>query len=200
MTVAIARRERLADAAIDTLAREGLRGLTHRAVDRAAGVPEGSCSYYFRTRQALLAATVDRLAELDAAEIAALPAPAGRTEISEAGAAEAVARMVERWVTTAARTRMLARYELALEATRRSELRATLVAAGARFRAIAEELLTALGAAEPARQAPIFVACVDGLIFDHLAGAGALDLTPDELRAALADLLRAFAGPGRRVD
>jgi DNA-binding transcriptional regulator YbjK len=199
VTVATARRERLADAAIDTLAREGLRGLTHRAVDRAAGVPEGSCSYYFRTRQALLAATVDRLAELDAADIAALPAPPDPDGIGAADAVETLARMVERWVTTG-RFQMLARYELALEATRRSELRATLVAAGARFRAIAERLLTALGAAEPARQAPIFVACLDGLIFDHLAGAGALELTPDELRAALADLLRAFAGPGGRAD
>jgi DNA-binding transcriptional regulator YbjK len=199
VTVAITRRERLADAAIETLAREGLRGLTHRAVDRAAGVPEGSCSYYFRTRQALLAATVDRLAELDAGEIAALPVPARRTEIGAADAVEAMATMIERYLVTG-RTRMLARYELALEATRRGELRAALVAAGARFRDIAEGLLAAAGAAEPARQAPIFVACVDGLIFDHLAGAGALDFTPDELRAALLDLLRAFTVPGGRGD
>lgn len=199
MTVAITRRERLADAAIDTLAREGLRGLTHRAVDRAAGVPEGSCSYYFRTRQALLAATVDRLAELDAAEIATLPVPSCRTEMGATGAVEALATMIERYVATG-RTRMLARYELALEATRRGELRASLVAAGARFRVIAEGLLAAAGATEPARQAPIFVACLDGLIFDHLAGAGDLQLAPGELRVALLELLRAFAGPGGRGD
>ncbi|GAA4507104.1 TetR/AcrR family transcriptional regulator [Actinoallomurus oryzae] len=197
--MAITRRERLADAAIDTLAREGLRGLTHRAVDRAAGVPEGSCSYYFRTRQALLAATVDRLAELDAAEIATLPVPSCRTEMDATGAVEALATMIERYVATG-RTRMLARYELALEATRRGELRASLVAAGARFRVIAEGLLAAAGATEPARQAPIFVACLDGLIFDHLAGAGELELTPGELRAALLELLRAFASPGGRGD
>ncbi|WP_329259040.1 TetR family transcriptional regulator [Actinoallomurus sp. NBC_01490] len=197
--MAITRRERLADAAIDTLAREGLRGLTHRAVDRAAGVPEGSCSYYFRTRQALLAATVDRLAELDAAEIATLPVPSCRTEMGATGAVEALATMIERYVATG-RTRMLARYELALEATRRGELRASLVAAGARFRVIAEGLLAAAGATEPARQAPIFVACLDGLIFDHLAGAGDLQLAPGELRVALLELLRAFAGPGGRGD
>ncbi len=55
------------------VADEGLRGLTHRAVDRRAGLPEGTCSAYLRTRQALqvavtqyvaaaLAADVDRLA------------------------------------------------------------------------------------------------------------------------------------------
>ena len=57
----MSRRALIADAAISTLARDGMRGLTHRAVDRTAGLPEGSASYYFRTRQALLQATVERL-------------------------------------------------------------------------------------------------------------------------------------------
>ena len=33
------RRQRLADAGLAVLAREGARGLTHRALDREAGVP-----------------------------------------------------------------------------------------------------------------------------------------------------------------
>ena len=65
----MSRRAEIADAAISTLARDGMRGLTHRAVDRAAGLPEGSASYYFRTRQALLQATVERLAELDSTDM-----------------------------------------------------------------------------------------------------------------------------------
>ncbi|SDL36900.1 hypothetical protein SAMN05421869_12541 [Nonomuraea jiangxiensis] len=40
--------------AIRLLAAEGMRGLTHRAVDRAADLPDGSTPYYVRTRQALL--------------------------------------------------------------------------------------------------------------------------------------------------
>jgi hypothetical protein len=48
----MSRRALIADTAISTLARDGMRGLTHRAVDRAAGLPEGSASYHFRTRQA----------------------------------------------------------------------------------------------------------------------------------------------------
>src|SRR6266568_2291300 len=66
---AMSRRALIADAAISTLARDGMRGLTHRAVDRAAGLPEGSASYYFRTRQALLQATVERLAELTSTDM-----------------------------------------------------------------------------------------------------------------------------------
>ncbi|MER6610537.1 TetR family transcriptional regulator [Streptomyces sp. NPDC000927] len=67
------RQKQLADAAIETLAAAGMRGLTHRAVDRRAGLAEGSCSYCFRTRQALLRAAVERLAEADMADAAALP-------------------------------------------------------------------------------------------------------------------------------
>ena len=38
------RRRLLVNAAIEVVAANGLRGLTHRAVDREAGLPEGSCS------------------------------------------------------------------------------------------------------------------------------------------------------------
>lgn len=57
----------VADAAVTVLAREGLRGLTHRAVDREAALPQGSTSNCFRTRQDLLAAVVAHLEALDLA-------------------------------------------------------------------------------------------------------------------------------------
>ena len=41
---------------------QGLRGLTHRAVDRRAGLPEGSCSAYLRTRRALQGALTEHVA------------------------------------------------------------------------------------------------------------------------------------------
>src|SRR5690554_348980 len=67
------RRQQLADAALATIAREGSHGLTHRAVDRAAGMAEGTTSYYFRSRLLLLQAAVHRLAQLDGQMLAALP-------------------------------------------------------------------------------------------------------------------------------
>ncbi len=48
------RRDDLLDAAICVLGESGIRGLTHRAVDAAAGLPAGSASNLFRTRDALL--------------------------------------------------------------------------------------------------------------------------------------------------
>ena len=44
------RRREILDAAVEVLAEQGLKGLTHRAVDRRAGLSEGSSSAYFRSR------------------------------------------------------------------------------------------------------------------------------------------------------
>jgi len=57
----------ITDAAIEVLAAQGVKGLTHRAVDTAADLPPGSTSYYLRTREALMEAAVQRLVETDEA-------------------------------------------------------------------------------------------------------------------------------------
>jgi len=201
----MSRRAEIADAAISTLARDGMRGLTHRAVDRAAGLPEGSASYYFRTRQALLQATVERLAELDSTDMppgtdmppradmppsTGLPASPGQDLDAFAAAA---ARIVESWLTSG-RERQLARYELALEATRRPELRQVLVASGATIRAMVASQFAAAGVRQPGERAADFVAFLDGLLFDQIAGAGARELTSADLRAAIRALLAAVTG------
>jgi hypothetical protein len=73
-----ARSRQVSDAAIAVLAEHGARGLTHRAVDQAAGLPPGTTSNYARTRSALLALTLARIAELDAADgVAGADRPAG---------------------------------------------------------------------------------------------------------------------------
>ncbi|MGB1026107.1 MAG: TetR/AcrR family transcriptional regulator, partial [Rhodospirillaceae bacterium] len=52
------------DATISLLARAGLDGVTHRAVDAQAGLPQGSTSYYFAKKSALLMAAAEHLATL----------------------------------------------------------------------------------------------------------------------------------------
>jgi DNA-binding transcriptional regulator YbjK len=63
------RRRELCDAAITVLAELGSRGLTHGQVDRCAGVPDGTTSYYYRTRTALLRGVSKRIAEIDVANL-----------------------------------------------------------------------------------------------------------------------------------
>jgi DNA-binding transcriptional regulator YbjK len=187
----MSRRAVIADAAISTIARNGMRGLTHRAVDRAAGLPEGSASYYFRTRQALLQATVERLAERTTTDLLGTPAPP--THDRDALAAFA-ADLIESWLTTG-RERLLARYELALEATRRPELRETLVDSGATIRNVVADRFAAAGVRDPHERAADFTAFIDGLLFDQIAGAGTRKLTGAELRATIAALLAAVTMP-----
>jgi DNA-binding transcriptional regulator YbjK len=191
----VSRRTEIADAAINTLARDGMRGLTHRAVDRAAGLPEGSASYYFPTRQALLQATVDRLAELDSADMLSGTALSELPRQDLDAFASVAAGIVETWLTTG-RERQLARYELTLEATRRPELRQALVTAGAAIRAMVASHFAAAGIRQPGERAADFVAFLDGLLFDQIAGAGTRDLTSADLRGAIRALLAAVTAAG----
>lgn len=190
----------IADAAITVLARSGLRGLTHRAVDEAAALPPGSTSYYFRTRAALLDATVARLAELDLAPAEQLPAgsaPEGAvpTPDSPAEVAGLLAAMLNDSLTRH-RDRTLARYELSLEATRRPALRATLDQAGLSFRRLAAMMLAGLGSAAPERHARMLIAYCDGMLFDSIAGAGqAAPPSAEELRTGLTELLTGILQP-----
>ena len=85
-----------------------------------------------------------------------------------------IAGVLDGWLTTG-RTRTLARYACLLEATHHPELR-TILEYGAASRTQARALLA--GAADPAQAGDHFVACVDGLLFDRLAGAGALSAPP----------------------
>ncbi|MET7503067.1 TetR/AcrR family transcriptional regulator [Streptomyces microflavus] len=164
------RRDLIADAAISTVASAGLRGLTHRAVDTAAGLPAGSTSYYFRTRSALISACYLRLAALSVTDVDRWQAEHGAPDPDSA--AEALAALLHHWLT-AARDRQLARFELSLEATRRPELRADLETAGLAARSRATTLLASLGAPRPEQAAELLVAWTDGLLYDRLAGAPA---------------------------
>ena len=182
------RTRQVGDAAIAVLAEQGARGLTHRAVDHAAGLPPGTTSNYARTRAALLTLALSRIAELDLAE--------GSAGVAGSGLADAVAQMVHRWITEPGqRQRFLARLELAFEATRRPELRAAYDEMGRAFRVRAVRLLAAAGSAHPERDAWTLIAWVEGTAFYALAGAGGTAVPSlAELRAQVANLLAGLCG------
>lgn len=180
------RRTVIADAAISTIAREGMRGFTHRAVDRTAQLPEGSTSYYFRTREALMFAALARMAELDTLDIGDAPTHGGTADFETM--TDLLMRVVQAWLTHG-RERALARYELTLESTRRPALREKMVSYGSGFRLLTEQSFAAAGASEPQRRARTFVAHLDGLMLHQLTRVGAGELDEDGLRSACQDLL-----------
>lgn len=187
------RGELIADTAIDLLAERGLRGLTHRAVDEAAGLPQGSTSNHARTREALLETAVRRLAVREARvlEPREMPGP----DAGPDALVEALARALHRYLTRH-RHLAVARYELALEATRRPALRALYDREGAgTFREPLVAMLTAAGSAEPERHALSLIAWCDGVMFSCTAGSYHSTVpTLEELRAGLGELLRGMLG------
>ena len=154
------RRTRIADAALTLLAREGARGLTHRAVDVELQLPSGSTSYYCRTRSALLLAAAERLLELDTADM---------TRVSDDRAG--VASLLDRWLSPAGRMRSLARMELLLAAARDPEL-GFMARARERFidHAVAAQRGSASGEDPQAARltATALIALVDGLTLHGL--------------------------------
>ena len=179
-----ARRTAIADAAIEVLASQGMRGLTHRAVDRGAALPSGSTSYYFRTRQALLQAIVNRLVELDQADQA--DETPGDIDALVASAADAL----DLWLSRH-RSRTLARYACLLEATRYPEFEA-IRQAGAVFREYAGAVLARAGAPDPQWRGRLLVAAIDGLLFDRLANTGGVTAPEPGTPASRADLRAAI--------
>jgi DNA-binding transcriptional regulator YbjK len=192
------RRRQLLDAAVAVLAAEGLRGLTHRAVDRAAGLPEGSCSAYLRTRSALQQALAEHVSGHLLADVDAL-AERLRTD-PDCDGVTATRDLLLHWLEDP--DLLLARLELTMAARRDPELarllaeqRARLVdvvagvtpgavaAAGAEG---AEGAEGADGSPDPGR-AEALVAAYDGLLIAALAKPAAA--RSPFLRQAL-DLLR----------
>ncbi|MGW1177879.1 TetR/AcrR family transcriptional regulator [Kitasatospora sp. NPDC002543] len=212
----------IADAAIALIAERGLRGLTHRAVDEEAGLPAGSTSNLARTRAALLELALTRIVEREteeypvlaedppAARSSAMLSPAARSSTARSPAtlppvaappAPAAARDllvrvgadVLYQALTSGRRLTLARLELALEATRRPELRVVYDRLGGRFADIAAELLGRSGSADPAADARRLIRWCDGVLFNATAGSGHWHIpAPEELRDEVARYLSAL--------
>ena len=113
-------RQRVLDAAIDLLGREGVRALTHLRIDQRAGLPKGTASNYFRTRASLLKGVVDTMvaSELPAVAHAFMPATVD----------DLVDEMVNLFDFMTGPNRVLtsARLAMIVEASHDEELRSTL--------------------------------------------------------------------------
>jgi DNA-binding transcriptional regulator YbjK len=162
------RRAVIAEAALEVLEADGGRGLTHRAVDRRAGLPQGSTSNYFQTREALLTAALLRLVELEQPAVRALEALVPDGPYEPHRAAELVAEVVRGWLTPDRAGLALARYELFLEARRRPQFQIALDEVRREYLLLAEQLLPTAGCRDPHRHAPQLLALLDGLLLNQL--------------------------------
>lgn len=117
------RKTRILEETLSLLAQKGVAGTTHRAVDEAAGLPQGSTSYYFSRKALLLEAAAGHLAtviEEDCEQVrrhfAHLVAAGRRDE-----AIEYVCRDLLKYAEDG-RTQLLARFEIEMAGARAPEL------------------------------------------------------------------------------
>jgi DNA-binding transcriptional regulator YbjK len=135
------RRRELCDAAIQLLADAGAKGLSHLKVDAKAGVPEGTTSFYFRTRSALLRAVAERVAELDLANLQSVADSAG---LDQDSSASMLAKLVIQSGEEPQLSRTKARYELTMQANRDPAVAATLQRATDAFTKLHHDILVQL--------------------------------------------------------
>ncbi|MFI5693854.1 TetR/AcrR family transcriptional regulator [Kribbella sp. NPDC051586] len=169
----MARREQIAEAGVRLIARSGVRTLTHLLVDKEAGLPRGSTSYYARTRRDLTALVVERLSDDTQSDLDGLAIP---PTLSHAQAVQVVVELLDHLAQR--EDAQAARYALLFELRNDDKLRA-LLTVDAPVREIlveqAEKLLQAVGVADPSRHATDLVGLLDALLMYRTAQAAPVD-------------------------
>jgi DNA-binding transcriptional regulator YbjK len=183
------RRTLIADTTLRLLGQRGARGLTHRAVDKEAGLPPGSTSYYCRRRQDLLALAFRRHAELDHRDIAAQAEAHSGKPLSLDRVADVMARQIERWGRAKYPHQLAARFEIFLAASRDPALAAVTAESRDRFLATLRAALSALELRDPATVSAALIAFTEGVLLDQ-ARAGKPVLGAAALRATLLAILQ----------
>jgi len=189
------RQRDLLEAATRVVAGAGLRGLTHRAVDREAGLPEGTCSAYLRTRLALLTALSEHVAARFATDIEQVTHRI-EEESARTGppgpALDETSALLRRWLADP--DLLLARMELTLEGVRQPELAAVFLRQSEQLvDLVAHAMAPVRRVGEDLRaRAATLIAALDGVLLR------ALRQDPDHreqaLETSLALLLQALLG------
>lgn len=162
------RRLALLEATLRVIARDGAAGASHRAVAAEAGAPLGSTTYYFATRDEML---VEALRHAAAQETTAIRRRLLELSAREDGAVDWTQELIDHLAARLApegRPLLLARFQLQLEAVHRPELRAIYGAWTAAGLDLATAVLRAAGSPDPAADALVLVAALDGVALNQL--------------------------------
>lgn len=171
------RREEIIAATLRVVERDGVAGVTHRAVAREADVPASSAVYYFKTMDDLLVAALTAASDAYIDQLTALQEPGRDAARAVAGLARVISG-----AGGEGRARALAERELNLLAARRPALRPV----ARRWREAVSEVARQQGVDELTVRR--FAATADGLCARILLGDE--DLTEDRVAEILRHALR----------
>jgi DNA-binding transcriptional regulator YbjK len=172
------RRERILRATLTVIADSGIAAVTHRRVAEEAGVPLGSLTYWFATKDDLLREALRRFVDEEAERLREV------AEALEAGAdPPTVAARFAEILEAGSGDDQVAQFELYLEAARNPALRDIAAESFRAYEDVATAALRAVGLPDPAGAAPLFVSLADGLGLRRQAAGTAPPL--DDLLVAL---------------
>jgi DNA-binding transcriptional regulator YbjK len=166
---AVERRTAVLDATLRLLAREGPRAITHRAVAKEAGTSLRATTYYFASRDELLAEALAHYAVTALARFEEVPVPDLSRADEPIGAAANVLAEIVLSDLEADRAGLVAEYEIVLEISRSGALEAPYRAWQARLEAMLARYATQLGSKTPALVARVVLATLRGLEIEALA-------------------------------
>ena len=154
------RREEILEATLRVIGRSGREAVTHRAVAEEAGVPLGSTTYYFDSRDDLLGQALEHVARIETERHVEL----GR-ELRTARTPRQLADMLLDQLIAEIEDRdaYIAEYELWLEAGRRPDLREAATSWCDAVQLAVAGAMEKLGSTDPAADASLVVAAIDGL-------------------------------------
>lgn len=154
------RREQILDAALRVIGQSGREAVTHRAVAHEAGVPLGSTTYYFDSRDDLLGQALEHVARKEVDRHRELG-----EELRTAKTPRQLADMLLDQLIFEAEDRIayIAEYELWLEAGRRPDLREAATAWCDAVQLAVAGAMEKLGSTNPGADASLVVAAIDGL-------------------------------------
>ena len=155
------RMQLILESATRVVAAGGMRGLTHRAVDAEAGLPQGSTSGYLRTRLALVTALAEFIA---AGLIDSVEELAGRQQEGEPDGTviEGALDLFAGWLREP--DALVAQAELSQEAMRRPEIAEALAPARDRIEGIVRQILTVAEVEDVATSAQAIIAAMEGVL------------------------------------
>ena len=185
----MARRDALVEAVLRVVAEHGVEAVTHRRVAELAGLPLASTTYWFESKDDMLAAALEMAAERDIERL--------RVRVQEVAAAGMVSGAAVASIfdpldadLRSSRGLLVAAYALWLEAARRPALQEIAQRWTRVYTDTAASLLERCGSPSPSRDAQVLIAALDGMVMQELASGGLRHIGPslNRLVAALIEL------------
>lgn len=162
------RRELLLQTTLKLIAERGVGAVSHRAVAEAAGLPLGSTTYWFDSRQQMLTEALEYFVRDEIAALNDRLAGLGGAGLSRS-------RMVDEFTTILMgqlgedRWRTVAQYTLLQEAIRHPEVEAVCRNWTDAWDAALAGVFESLGVENPTLEAEMFLAMLDGILLGQLA-------------------------------